>query len=43
VGKYSLLYFGHVKGEASALEDISLSFIEFKRHDPHKVVENHLA
>jgi hypothetical protein len=43
VGEYSLLDFGHAKVEASALEDITLSSIEFKRHDPHKVVENHLA
>jgi hypothetical protein len=38
-----LSYFGHAKVEASALDDITLSTIEFKRHDPHKVVENHLA
>jgi len=43
VGEYSLLDFGHAKVEASTLEDIVLSSIEFKRHDPHKVVENHLA
>jgi hypothetical protein len=43
VGEYSLLDFGHAKVEASSLEDIALSSIEFKRHDPHKVVENHLA
>jgi hypothetical protein len=29
--------------EASALEDIKLVDIEYKRHDPHRVVENHLA
>jgi len=43
VGVYSLLYFGHAKVEAPALEYIALSSIEFKRNYPHKVVENHLA
>jgi hypothetical protein len=38
-----LLYFIHAKVEASSLEYIALYFNEFKRHDPHKVVENHLA
>jgi hypothetical protein len=38
-----LLDFGHAKVEASSLEDIALSHIEFKMNDPHKVVENHLA
>jgi hypothetical protein len=40
---FTLLDFGHTKVEATALEDIKLVDIEFKRHDPHKVVENHLA
>jgi hypothetical protein len=35
--------FGHAKVEASTLDDITLSIIEFKKHDPHRVVENHLA
>jgi len=38
-----LSYFGHTKVETSALYDITLSTIELKKHDPHKVVENHLA
>jgi hypothetical protein len=40
---YSLLDFGHAKAEAAALEDIKLVHIEFKKHDPHRVVSNHLA
>jgi hypothetical protein len=43
VGIFSLSYFGHAKVEASALDDITLATIEFKKHDPHRVVENHLA
>jgi hypothetical protein len=43
VGEYSLLDFEHAKVEYSSLEGISLSSIEFKRHDPHKVVENSLS
>jgi hypothetical protein len=31
---YSLLDFGHAKAEVAALEDLSLAFIEIKRHDP---------
>jgi hypothetical protein len=40
---YSLLDFGHAKAEATSLEDINLVHIEFKKHDPHRVVSNHLA
>jgi hypothetical protein len=40
---YSSLDFGHVKVEVEALEDINLVHIEFKKHDPHRVVSNHLA
>jgi hypothetical protein len=40
---YSLLYFGHAKAEAESLEDIKLVHIEFKKHDPQRVVSNHLA
>jgi hypothetical protein len=43
VGMFSLLDFGHSKVEVVALEDVKLVDIEFKRHDPHKIVENHLA
>jgi hypothetical protein len=40
---YSLLYFGHEKAEEATLEDIKLVHIEFKKHDPHRVMSNHLA
>jgi hypothetical protein len=43
VGMFSLLEFGHSKVEDVALEDVKLVDIEFKRHDPHKIMENHLA
>ena len=43
VGAYSLLYFSHAKSEAMALEEMKLVDIEFKKHDPSKVVRNHLA
>jgi hypothetical protein len=37
------LDFGHAKAEAAALEDLSLVSIEYKKHDPQKIVSNHLA
>jgi hypothetical protein len=40
---YSLLDFRHAKVEALALEDIKLVHIEFKKHDPHRVMSNHMA
>jgi hypothetical protein len=40
---FSLSYFGHTKVEASTLDDITLSTFEFKKHDPHRVVENHFS
>jgi hypothetical protein len=40
---FSLLDFGHSKVEAAALEDVKLVDIEFKRHEPQKIMENHLA
>jgi hypothetical protein len=43
VGMFTLLYFDHTKVEAATLEYVKLVDIKFKRHDPHKVVENHLA
>jgi hypothetical protein len=43
VGMFTLLDFGQSKVEDTTLEDVKLVDIEFKRHDPHKVVENHLA
>jgi hypothetical protein len=43
IGMFTLLYFGHSKVEAAALEDIKLVNIEFKKHDPQKIVGNHMA
>jgi hypothetical protein len=40
---YSLLDFRHMKTKVATLEDIKLIHIEFKKHDPHRVVSNHLA
>jgi hypothetical protein len=40
---FSLLDFGHSKVEAAALEKIKLVNIEFKKHDPQKIVGNHMA
>jgi len=40
---FTLLDFSHTKFEAETFEDIKLVDIKFKIHDPHKVVENHLA
>jgi hypothetical protein len=37
------LHFGHAKAEATALKDIKLVLIEYKKHDPQRVVSNHLA
>ena len=43
VGMFSLLYFGHSKVEVVTLEGVKLVDIELKRHDPHNIVEHHLA
>jgi len=43
VGMFSLQDFSHLKVEVAALQDVKLVDIEFKRHDPHKIVEAHLA
>ena len=43
LNSYSLLDFGYAKAEAAALEDLSLVSIEYKKHDPQRVVSNHLA
>jgi hypothetical protein len=40
---FSLFDFGHSKVEATALEEINLVNIEFKKHDPQKIVGNHMA
>jgi hypothetical protein len=38
-----LLDLGHSKVDVAALEDVKLVDLEFKKHDPHKIVENHIA
>jgi hypothetical protein len=43
VGMFYLLDFGHSKEEATALEDVKFVDIEFKRHDPQKIMENQLS
>jgi hypothetical protein len=43
IGTYSLLYFGHAKVEATALEEIKLVDIEFEKHDPNNIVSNQLV
>jgi hypothetical protein len=43
IGMFSLLDFGHSKVEATALEEIKLVNIKFKKHDPLKIVGNHIA
>ena len=43
IGTYSLLYFDHSKEEVMTLEEMKLVYIEFKKHDPHRVVGNHMA
>jgi hypothetical protein len=43
LNSYSLLDFGHGKAEAVALEDPKLVHVEFKKHDQHRIITNHLA
>jgi hypothetical protein len=43
LNSYSLLDFGHAKAEAATLEDLSLVSIEYKKHDPRKIVSTHLS
>ena len=40
---YSLFDFGHAKVEAAALEDLKLVHVKFKKHNPQRVISNHLA
>jgi hypothetical protein len=40
---YYLLYFGHAQAEETTLKDIKFVHIEFKKHNPHRVVSNHMA
>jgi outer membrane biosynthesis protein TonB len=43
LNSYSLLDFGHAKAEAAALEGLNLAYIEYKRHDPQRIVSTHLG
>jgi hypothetical protein len=43
IGKFSLLNLGHSKVEAATLEDIKLVDLELRKHDPYKIVGNHLT
>jgi hypothetical protein len=43
LNSYSLLDFGHAKAEEAALEELKLVHVEFKKHNPHRVISNHLA
>jgi hypothetical protein len=43
LNSYSLLDFGHAKAEAATLEDLSLVSIEYKKHDPQRIVSTHLG
>jgi hypothetical protein len=40
---FLLSHFGHTKVEALGLEDIKLVDTEYKRNDPHRVVETHIS
>jgi hypothetical protein len=43
LNSYSLLDFEHAKAEAATLEDLSLVSIEYKKHDPQRIVSTHLG
>jgi hypothetical protein len=43
IGTYYLLDFSHAKSEAITPSETKLVGIEFKKHDPHKIVGNHMA
>jgi hypothetical protein len=43
IDAFSLLDFDHSRVEVAALEEIKLINIEFKKHDPQKVMGNHMA
>jgi hypothetical protein len=43
LNSYSLLDCGHAKDEVAALKDLNLVFVEYKKHDPQRVVSNHLV
>jgi hypothetical protein len=43
LNSYSLLDFGHAKAEAAALEGLNVAYIEYKKHDPQRIVSTHLG
>jgi hypothetical protein len=43
INSYALLDFGHAKVEAAALDGLNLAYVEYKKHDPQKVVSTHLG
>jgi hypothetical protein len=43
LNSFSLLDFGHAKAEAAALEGLNLAYVEYKKHDPQRVVSTHLG
>jgi hypothetical protein len=43
LNSFSLLNFGHAKAEAAALEGLNVAYIEYKKHDPQRVVSTHLG
>jgi hypothetical protein len=43
IDAFSLLDFGHSKVEVVALEEIKLVNIELNKHEPQKVMGNHMA
>jgi hypothetical protein len=43
IGMFLLLDFGHLKVDVASLKDIKLVNIEFNKHDPKKVMRNHMA
>jgi hypothetical protein len=43
INSYSLLNFGHAKAEVAVLEGLNVAYIEYKRHDPQRIVSTHLG
>jgi hypothetical protein len=43
INSFALLDFGHAKAEAAALDGLNLAYVEYKKHDPQKVVSTHLG
>jgi hypothetical protein len=43
IGTFSLLDFDHSKVEVATLGEIKLVDMEFKKHNPQKIIGNHMA